>query len=229
MQAEAKTKSRRGHWARTGTLELSSRDECSEHNLNATAAQASHFVPIKRKPAPDFIANPGVRKKRIDRCAGSEIVRWPVERKLQHEAYEAWLDVAMQILYRTKTNFRLVAVIRSFLFWKTGEIHASDAQLAERAGRCSVRSMSRDIAAYRALGIIEIEHGWRVLQGRRLRTRSIRLSFPTPIPAFVVLSETDTCVSTWIDDQDRHTGVVTDQTHGCLITPDLEEGGTVDG
>ncbi len=227
MQPEEKN--RRGQWARAGNLELSSRDECSEHIANTVVAQGSHFVPMKRKPAPDFIANPGVRKKRIDRCAGIKIVRWPAERKLQHDVYEAWLDIAMQILYQTKTSFRLVAVIRSFLFWKKGEIHASDAQLAERAGRCSVRSMSRDIAAYRALGVIKIEHGWRVLEGRRLRTRVIRLSVPDPIPAFVVLSETDTCVSTWIDDQDRHTGVVTDQTHGCLITLAIEKGGPADG
>lgn len=214
--------------AGAGILERSSRSEPQEHNMNNAAAQAVHFLPSKPKAVPQYIENPGVRRA-VEKCAGSEVVRWPSDRKLQFNAFEAWLDVAMQILDRSKKSFRLVAVYRSFLFWKTGEIHASDAQLAERAGRCSVRTISREIAAHRALGLISVEHGWRVLEGRRLRTRVIRLAFPTPTPSFVVLGDTDIRVSTWIDGQDRHTGGETEQTHGCLITLDHKEGGHADG
>ncbi|MBX5175312.1 hypothetical protein HJB77_03245 [Rhizobium lentis] len=95
----------------------------------------------------------------------------------------------MQILDKQGGSFRLMATFKKVMQWKAGEIWATDEELAARSGRCTDRTISRDVATYRRHGLIMVEKGWRKVSGKFLRSRTIRLAVPAVIPPYIVLSE----------------------------------------
>ncbi|PSJ55779.1 hypothetical protein C7I85_26180 [Mesorhizobium soli] len=104
---------------------------------------------------------------------------WPTTRPEQRKAFRAWQFIANQIIDDAGYSFQTISTFEQFLFWKKGEIYATDEQFAEAAGRCSTRKVRRQIAAYRNMGVISVGLGWRRPNGGNFkRTRTIRLAVP---------------------------------------------------
>jgi hypothetical protein len=122
--------------------------------------------------------------------------RWPSERTAQYQAFDDWFDIAAQIIHRDGAGFRLLAVYKLVINWKRGNLWQSDAELAKRAGRCSVKAISRDVALHKRLGIIEVDHGCRDANGQKLKTRTISLSVPSPFPTWVDVGSLTTNMDT---------------------------------
>ncbi|MBX5034237.1 hypothetical protein [Rhizobium lentis] len=136
----------------------------------------------------DAAPRSGVRRT-VEPAAGVLPWLWPTERKAQYRAFDDWHDVAMQIVHRAGAGFRLMAVYKKVMRWNEGCIWNSDAELALEAGRCSWKTISREIRLHRALGIIAIELGWRVVHGKRWRTRTIRLAVPAVLDQEIVVRD----------------------------------------
>jgi hypothetical protein len=125
--------------------------------------------------------------------------QWPNENaggKQRYDCFDAWHDLAMQILDNEGGSFRLMAVYKKVMQWKPGEIWSSDEELAGRAGRCSPRTISRDVAGHRRAGIILVENGWRKVHGKFLRSRTIRLAVPKTLGPSIILVDDPNHIAT---------------------------------
>ncbi|MEY9780342.1 hypothetical protein [Sinorhizobium fredii] len=122
--------------------------------------------------------------KRREIGTASEVIplRWPTTREAQLKAFDAWHDIAMQIVDRAGCGFRMMAIYEKVIRWKEGCIWDSDEELASSAGKCSWKTISREIATHKKLGIILVEKGWRRVRGKPIRTRTIKLAVPDPLP-----------------------------------------------
>ncbi len=194
------------------------RSEREEHIRNERNRQAGAvYLPDGRASAPIWVSAPGQRRD-MDGVQAVPLI-WPSGQREQFRVFDAWHEIAMQLVDRAGRPFRLMAVYRRVMFWKTGVIFASDCDLSRLAGRCSAKTMSREIQVHRRLGIIAVEHGWREVGGRSVRTRLVKLAVPDPFPAGISLDETaihmDTRVSTskpvdrdtCVSNPSGHTGV----------------------
>ncbi|NKM87467.1 hypothetical protein GFL54_24840 [Rhizobium laguerreae] len=132
------------------------------------------------------------RRRSVQPAVEVLLWRWPIDRKAQYRAFDDWHDVAMQIIHRAGAGFRLMAVYKKVIRWKEGCIWNSDEELAIEAGRCGWKTISREIGVHRDLGIISLEHGWRLANGNRLRTRTIRLSIPAVLEPEIIVRDLHT-------------------------------------
>jgi hypothetical protein len=115
-------------------------------------------------------------------------LNWPKESKARKEAFEAWHAVAMQVCNQAGVSFRVMAIVERFVHWNTGTFWATNETIAMRAGRCSERTIKRDMASICGLGLFIVERGWRRSRnGKLVRSRLIRLAIPKDLP-----------VKTWI-------------------------------
>jgi hypothetical protein len=137
----------------------------------------------------------GVRRVVV---SSSESVRWrwPMERTAQYQAFDDWFDIAAQIIHREGAGFRLLALYKLVINWKRGNIWQSDAELARRGGRCSIKAISRDVTIHKRLGIIQVAHGSRDVKGQKLKTRTIGLSVPNPFPTWIDVGSVTTNMDT---------------------------------
>src|SRR5690606_29385810 len=103
---------------------------------------------------------------------------WPREKKERLALFDAWHDVAMQIVHLEKDDFRLRAAVRKVLMFTSGEIVASNREIAWRAGHCSDKTITRCIKRYADLGIFVVSSGWRRDGDNLYKTRTIRLALP---------------------------------------------------
>lgn len=121
----------------------------------------------------------------------------PAAGKQRFDAFDAWHAMAAQVLHDERASFQVIAAFKILFNWKTGDITATDTRFTRFCGGCSEKTVSRIIGIYEHLGIIKIEHGWRVVDGRRVRTRTIRLAVPETLPAVTIIpdnaSDTDHC------------------------------------
>lgn len=158
-----------------------------EHTMSE-AANFGGFDPARSEM--DFNDISGGKRK-IAVVESVQCIRWdwPSERKDQRQAFDDWHDIAMQILHRAKASFRLMAVYRRAFWWKQGCIWSSDEELARDAGNCNWKTISREVAMHKRLGIISVEKGWRVVGGLRLRTREIRLAIPLYLGPEIVVRD----------------------------------------
>lgn len=117
-------------------------------------------------------------------------LRWPSGPKERFELFDAWHDVAMQIVDREKCSFRLMAIAKKVIIWASGTIIGDNAELAMRAGCCSEKTISRDVKAYSDLGILESTLAWkRPGGGKFITVRTLRPSLPLILPEWVILPE----------------------------------------
>lgn len=114
---------------------------------------------------------------------------WPTTSKARFELFDTWHDVAMQLVHREKGSFRLLAVTKKVIHWKTGTITMSNAGLAERAGFCSDKTITRDVEQGAKLGIFVVSMGWRKEGTQVVRTRIIRLALPAIFPPGIHLPD----------------------------------------
>lgn len=93
-------------------------------------------------------------QRRVVATVPSVDLHWPDGYKAKHDAFRAWHQLAMQVISQHKASFRTIAVLFRFVNWKTGLIYPSNTTLIACAGRCSERTISRELALYEDLGII---------------------------------------------------------------------------
>lgn len=106
-------------------------------------------------------------------------VRWPKTTPERRAAFAAWHAAAMKIVGDAKASFRLMALVERFLHWQTGTFWATSATLGAHGGGCTERTIKRDIATYRDLGIFITEHGKRRdANGQWKKRRLVRLAYP---------------------------------------------------
>lgn len=132
------------------------------------------FAPADNAAGPEWS---GARRT-VDPRPGKRL-QWPTTQKLKRELFATWHAAAMQVIADERGSFRTIAVLWRFINWKNGYFYPTDATLAVCAGGCSEKSISRDIAQYKALGILDIELGWRRnRQNKLVRTRTLHPTFP---------------------------------------------------
>lgn len=117
-------------------------------------------------------------------------LRWPSESKERYDLFDAWHHVAMQVLHRSRGSFRLIAVAKLVIRWSHGVILDSNAELAERAGGCAEKTISREVQQYADLGLFISELAWkRPGGGKFITVRSLRPSLPIHLPKGIVLPD----------------------------------------
>lgn len=114
---------------------------------------------------------------------------WPKEKKDRLTLFDAWHDVAMQIVHLEKDDFRLLAAVRKVLMFSSGEIVASNREIAWRAGHCSDKTITRCIRRYADLGIFVVSPGWKRDGDNLYKTRTIRLSLPKALDERVKVAD----------------------------------------
>lgn len=103
---------------------------------------------------------------------------WPVTTSLQAEVFHDWRYMAKQVIHQNGGSFRLLAALTDLIDMGTGETKASDEDLAEEAGRCGVKTISREVGAYRRMGIIQTLKTFQPKGEKNVRARIIRLAMP---------------------------------------------------
>jgi hypothetical protein len=96
-----------------------------------------------------------------------------------------WRYMAAQILHENGCSFRVFSVYDRLIDWDACEIASSDHEIAEEAGRCEKKTVSREIAMHKRLGIITIEYETRSRSGKLSRTRVLRPALPKKPPAYL--------------------------------------------
>jgi hypothetical protein len=151
-----------------------------------------------------------------------------MERNAQYQAFDDWFDIAAQIIHREGAGFRLLALYKLVINWKRGNIWHSDAELAKRAGRCSEKSISRDVTLHKRLGIIQVAHGARNVSGQKVKTRTIGLSVPDPLPTWIDVGSLTTNMDTrgpdWSGGNLDTRGPDHMDTRGLITIDTIEEG-----
>lgn len=127
-------------------------------------------------------------------------LRWPTNRVEQGKLFDAWHDVAAQIVNdKGRSRFRLLSAATKLIYWKTGIIPATNEQWASSCGRCALKTVTRDIELYGCLGIFIVQYGWRKRRydGKIVRTRFILPSLPETLKSSITLNadeiHMDTC------------------------------------
>lgn len=138
------------------------------------------FDPARQTGAlPDGDWREGKGRRKVLEPVPSVMLHWPDGAKERRDLVKAWHALAMAQVDRAKVSFRLMAVLKDFVHWKTGVIFPTNATLADRAGQCSERTVSRLIGQYEDLGIIRLRFGWRKGRaGNWLQTRVIFMTLP---------------------------------------------------
>lgn len=156
-------------------------------------------------------------------------LRWPSGSKNRYDLFDAWHDVAMQVVDRAGARFRLLAVAKKVIRWDSGTITLSNAELAARAGRCSEKTITRDVAQAADLGIFIVDMGWRKEGTQIVRTRTIRPAVPTVLPVEIAVPTGGFDLDTSCPDRsagDLDTSCPGDLDTSCPITIDHKKGGT---
>ncbi|MER8699700.1 hypothetical protein [Mesorhizobium sp. M1273] len=156
----------------------------SERTNEASDAKSSSFF-RPESDTPEYFEGAGKRKDhaRVE----SRPVRWPNNRIEAMKQFEVWHTVAMQIANAAGCSFRTLGVFFKFVNWSTGTLWPMDETLAEHAGNCSPKTVSRDLGAYKAAGIIDVKSVYDPKEKRKRRV--IRLTYPVRLPDGIILTE----------------------------------------
>lgn len=194
--------------AGAGILELSSRDECSEHTRNMAATQAPHFVPVT---GTNDLGR--LRKSEVLEQVEAVPLRWPIGKRAdQEEAFSTWHLMAMAAVSQAGASFRTLAVFWRFVNWKTGLLFPSTSTLAHCAGECSEKTVKRDLRAYERIGIIKTQISKRrTTGGNVVNTRFIELTIPLSVAANFNLRDFDHGDTSGPDESYEH------RDHGCPV------------
>lgn len=135
-------------------------------------------MPLGMKPE-NF--QPGLSGKHRERD-GVKAIRYPnkwgdtfAEREAQ---FDDWLDIAMQVISREKSSFRVIAIFHRVFDWVDGACFETNETIARKAGRCAVKTVSRELSALRDMGLIKTDPMWIEKQGKLVKGRRITLMVP---------------------------------------------------
>jgi hypothetical protein len=110
---------------------------------------------------------------------------WPTALPKRLDVFRDWKFMALQIIHHEGGGFRLLSAMDEVLTWETGEIWASDQEISVEAGCCEKKTISREVAMFKRLGLLDVDLGWRDRFGKLVRTRKMRLALPEHLPAYV--------------------------------------------
>jgi hypothetical protein len=127
----------------------------------------------------------GEGKRKSVSTTAARPLRWPEDRASQRVVFDAWHAVAMQVVHHHRGSFRTLAIFHKFINWMSGTLWPSDETMASHAGRCTTKTVSRDLGAYRDMGLISICS--RYINKQKVRV--LRLTIPSPLPDGIVLPE----------------------------------------
>jgi hypothetical protein len=96
-----------------------------------------------------------------------------------------WRYMAAQILHENGCSFRVFSAYDRLIDWDACEIASGDYEIAEETGRCDKKTVSREIAMHKRLGIITVEYEVRESSGKLARTRVMRPALPKNPPAYL--------------------------------------------
>lgn len=117
-------------------------------------------------------------------------LRWPTKSKARYDLFDAWHDVAMQILRDAKVGLHVAAAAKKVTQWSIGAITDGNGDLAARAGYCSEKTISREVNAYVRLGLFIPIYEWkRPAGGKFITVRTLRFALPTSLPTWVKLPD----------------------------------------
>lgn len=126
------------------------------------------------------------KRRSVEQLPGLRYPRvWPLDAEKRRDEFDFWHSIAMQILNANDTSFRLLATIAAVLDRQCGAVDETDEELAEMAGGCSIKTISRDLADYKRLGLLVVEYGWRERREKMVRSRTIYTAIPSMLPAYV--------------------------------------------
>ncbi|MCB1469921.1 MAG: hypothetical protein KDK08_22865, partial [Rhizobiaceae bacterium] len=100
---------------------------------------------------------------------------WPRDPKAKRERlnlFDAWRNIAAQILDDAKEDFRLLSAVRAVFIFHSGEIVASNRQIALEAGHCADKTITRYVKRYADLGLFIVSFGNRFDGPQMVRTRT---------------------------------------------------------
>lgn len=117
-------------------------------------------------------------------------LRWPTTPKERFDLFDAWHDVAMQVLRRAKVGLHVAAAAKKVTQWTSGTIEESNAELAARSGYPSEKTISREVQAYVSLGLFIPTYEWkRPNRGKFITVRKLILALPMTLPEGIRLPD----------------------------------------
>ena len=149
---------------------------------------AEVFAPDEDSLEPDWRS--GAARK-VEPCEAMPLL-WPKATKERRELFDVWHAIGMKVVGDVGASFRLMAVVRRFLHWETGTLWPTSATLAAIGGECSERTIKRDIATYRDLGLFIVDHkSRRDPSGQLKKRRLIRLAVPVEMSPEMPIHDAD--------------------------------------
>ncbi|PRD41373.1 hypothetical protein C5748_22060 [Phyllobacterium phragmitis] len=129
------------------------------------------------------------QRKRIDRRAAT-VMTWFGTEKNRMETFQLWRHMAMQIIHRESYSFRLMAIVDGLIDLKSGTIKGTNRDFARFAGRCSIKTISRDITHYEDLGLFIGSRARKKKEsGEFVEIRTLHLSLPRVFDPEIKLPE----------------------------------------
>ncbi|MBX9456162.1 MAG: hypothetical protein KL863_09125 [Rhizobium sp.] len=96
----------------------------------------------------------------------------------------------MQIIHRDTGNFRLAAILKIIINWDTGTLSLSYSAMAEKAGNCCSKTISREVKRYESLGLFVSTRGWKRPDGKAFKKRNtLRLAVPVQLPEGIFICD----------------------------------------
>lgn len=89
--------------------------------------------------------------------------------------------MALQVMRKNGGIVGVMSVFEDFFDFDACDCTATDEELAGEAGRCVIKTISREIQAMRLLGLITTEPYWIQRGGKKVKGRRIRLALPADL------------------------------------------------
>lgn len=120
----------------------------------------------------------GKRRERLDAPAIRYPNKWGDTFAERYDQFDDWHDMAMQVVSRDGGSFRLLAIFGKVFDHVQAECLATDELFARRSGRCTVKTVSRELKALRQLGLIRTQTVWIEKGEKKVKGRRITLMIP---------------------------------------------------
>lgn len=104
--------------------------------------------------------------------------RWSDSEKGRKQQFYEWKYIAMQVMRANGGICSIIAVIQDVFDFDRRACYATNDELADEAGRCSPKTISRDVSAMKEMGLIICDTEWIEKSGKKTKARRIRLSTP---------------------------------------------------
>lgn len=126
---------------------------------------------------------------------------WPANEKTRWNYFNTWQVLAAQALEHYKKNHRILAPCRMLFRFDRGYLAATNLQMSEVAGGCSIKTISRDLTFLKEAGLLDVLESAKRIEGHTVKTRRCFISVPEPFSPFMSLP--DDSAITFASEQDN--------------------------